>query len=57
MAKILPPGLNCSYYSVLKLLTGLLNPAFMAWKLMVAAAINNAASPAAPNIHHEMLIR
>jgi len=38
-------------YSVLKLFTGFAMAAFMAWKLTVINAINNAANAAIPNTH------
>src|SRR5687768_2198487 len=43
-------------YSVLKLFTGLAIAAFIAWKLIVNNAINNAIAPAAANTHQLILI-
>ena len=39
------------HYSVLKLFTGLATAALMAWKLMVAKAINTATTPEPAKIH------
>jgi hypothetical protein len=44
-------------HTILKLFTGFANADFIAWKLMVASAIDNAAAPAAKNIHHDMVTR
>jgi hypothetical protein len=44
------------FYSLLKLFTGLAIAAFIAWKLMVANAINNANAPAIKNIHQLIFI-
>ena len=44
-------------YSVLKLFTGFATAAFIAWKLIVANAINTASIPAAINIHALILMR
>src|SRR5215467_15020315 len=44
-------------YSVLKLLTGLVTAAFIAWKLMVRKAITIAATPAIKKIHHSRCTR
>ena len=38
-------------YSLLKLLTGFITAAFIAWKLTVANAISNAEQPARAKIH------
>jgi hypothetical protein len=43
-------------YSVLKLFTGLAIAAFIAWKLIVKAAIIITSPPAAPNIHQLIFI-
>jgi hypothetical protein len=44
-------------YSVLKFFTGLAIAAFIAWKLTVISAINNATDPAATNTHHDKSMR
>jgi len=48
-AKLIP-----HYYSLLKLLTGLVNAALMAWKLMVKKAISKASTAARINTHGEI---
>ena len=44
-------------YSLLKLFTGLVIAAFIAWKLTVRSAIRIAANPAARNIHQLIATR
>jgi len=43
--------ITSSHYALLKLFTGLLTAAFIAWKLTVANAINITNIPAEANIH------
>jgi hypothetical protein len=43
-------------YSVLKLFTGFVMAAFIAWKLTVINAISNAVNPAIRNIHQLIFI-
>src|SRR5678815_916810 len=45
------------FYSVLKLFTGFVNAAFIAWKLIVINAITAARMPAVKNIHHGIDMR
>jgi len=44
-------------YSVLKLFTGFMIAALIAWKLTVTKAVSNAAKPAATKIHQLMFMR
>jgi hypothetical protein len=51
---------NCpllTAYSVLRLFTGFIKAALMAWKLIVKRAIANAKNPAIPNTHQLIFTR